>query len=108
MKHVLWTVVAALAMAAFAGASIAGAHPYSTGFHAMRFSSYMYVMPFMFVSPAFAPLAPMPMTSSAPRLADMKASPAAQAGIECPEVRKSALVFIRRRSIHPIPTTRTA
>jgi len=36
-------------MAAFAGASIAGAHPYSTGFHAMRFSSYLYVMPFMFV-----------------------------------------------------------
>lgn len=43
-------------MAAFAGASIAGAHPYSTGLHAMRFSSYLYVMPFMFVySPILMP-----------------------------------------------------
>jgi TRAP-type uncharacterized transport system fused permease subunit len=43
-------------MAAFAGASIAGAHPYTTGFHAMRFSSYLYVMPFMFVySPILMP-----------------------------------------------------
>jgi len=43
-------------MAAFAGASIAGAHPYSTGFHAMRFSSYLYLMPFMFVySPILMP-----------------------------------------------------
>ena len=36
-------------MAAFAGASIAQANPYSTGFQAMRFSSFLYVMPFMFV-----------------------------------------------------------
>lgn len=43
-------------MAAFAGASIAGAHPYSTGFQAMRFSSYLYLMPFMFVySPILMP-----------------------------------------------------
>lgn len=43
-------------MAAFAGASIAGAHPYSTGFHAMRFSAYLYIMPFMFVySPILMP-----------------------------------------------------
>jgi TRAP transporter 4TM/12TM fusion protein len=43
-------------MAAFAGASLAGAHPYSTGFHAMRFSAYLYVMPFMFVySPILMP-----------------------------------------------------
>jgi TRAP transporter 4TM/12TM fusion protein len=43
-------------MAAFAGASIAGAHPYSTGLHAMRFSSYLYLMPFMFVySPILMP-----------------------------------------------------
>src|SRR3546814_4057593 len=34
-------------MAAFAGSAIAGAHPYKTGFQAMRFSSYLYVMPFM-------------------------------------------------------------
>ncbi len=36
-------------MAAFAASAIAEAHPYATGFHAMRFSSYLYVMPFMFV-----------------------------------------------------------
>jgi len=43
-------------MAAFAGASLAGAHPYSTGFHAMRFSAYLYIMPFMFVySPILMP-----------------------------------------------------
>ncbi|MPZ55188.1 MAG: TRAP transporter fused permease subunit [Rhizobiales bacterium] len=36
-------------MAAFAGASIAQANPYSTGFQAMRFSSFLYIMPFMFV-----------------------------------------------------------
>ncbi|MBI3937858.1 MAG: TRAP transporter fused permease subunit [Betaproteobacteria bacterium] len=43
-------------MAAFAGAAIAGAHPYTTGLHAMRFSSYLYFMPFMFVySPILMP-----------------------------------------------------
>jgi TRAP transporter 4TM/12TM fusion protein len=43
-------------MAAFAGAGIAGAHPYNTGFHAIRFSSYLYMMPFMFVySPILMP-----------------------------------------------------
>jgi len=43
-------------MAAFAGASVAGAHPYHTGLHAMRFSAYLYVMPFMFVySPILMP-----------------------------------------------------
>jgi TRAP transporter 4TM/12TM fusion protein len=36
-------------MAAFAGAGIAGSNPYKTGLHAMRFSSYLYLMPFMFV-----------------------------------------------------------
>ncbi|MBZ0149497.1 MAG: TRAP transporter large permease subunit, partial [Pseudorhodoplanes sp.] len=36
-------------MAAFAGAGIAGGHPYRTGFHAMKFSSFLYLMPFMFV-----------------------------------------------------------
>ena len=36
-------------MAAFAGASIAEAGPYRTGFTAMRFSAYLYLMPFMFV-----------------------------------------------------------
>ncbi|MBI3043701.1 MAG: TRAP transporter fused permease subunit [Betaproteobacteria bacterium] len=43
-------------MAAFAGASIAGAHPYRTGLQSMRFSSYLYIMPFMFVySPILMP-----------------------------------------------------
>jgi TRAP-type uncharacterized transport system fused permease subunit len=36
-------------MAAFAGAGIAGAQPYQTGFHAMKLSSFLYLMPFMFV-----------------------------------------------------------
>jgi TRAP transporter 4TM/12TM fusion protein len=36
-------------MAAFAGAGIARSNPYKTGLHAMRFSSYLYLMPFMFV-----------------------------------------------------------
>ncbi|MCC6193114.1 MAG: TRAP transporter fused permease subunit [Burkholderiales bacterium] len=36
-------------IAAFAGAGIAGAQPYRTGFNAMRFSSFLYLMPFMFV-----------------------------------------------------------
>lgn len=35
-------------LAAFAGAGIAGSNPYKTGLHAMRFSSYLYLMPFMF------------------------------------------------------------
>lgn len=43
-------------MAAFAGAGIAGSHPYRTGLQAMRFSSYLYIMPFMFVySPILMP-----------------------------------------------------
>ena len=36
-------------IAAFAGAGIAKSNPYRTGFHAMRFSAYLYVMPFLFV-----------------------------------------------------------
>ncbi|MDI7258340.1 MAG: TRAP transporter fused permease subunit [Thermodesulfobacteriota bacterium] len=36
-------------LSVFAGAAIAGAHPYKTAIHAMRFSAYMYVMPFTFV-----------------------------------------------------------
>lgn len=43
-------------IAAFAGAGIAGAHPYRTGFQAMKFSSFLYLMPFMFVySPILMP-----------------------------------------------------
>ncbi len=36
-------------MAAVAAAGIAGAHPYRTAMHAMKFSAYHFVMPFMFV-----------------------------------------------------------
>lgn len=36
-------------MSVFAGAAIAGTHPYKTAIPALRFSAYMYVMPFMFV-----------------------------------------------------------
>ncbi len=36
-------------IAAFAGASIAGGNPYQTGFQAMKFSAYLYFMPFLFV-----------------------------------------------------------
>ena len=36
-------------VAAFAGAGIAGGKPYATGFNAMRFSAYLYVVPFLFV-----------------------------------------------------------
>jgi TRAP transporter 4TM/12TM fusion protein len=36
-------------MSVFAGAAIAGTHPYKTAIPAMRFSAYMYIMPFTFV-----------------------------------------------------------
>ncbi len=36
-------------IAAFAGAAIAGGNPYKTGFNAMKFSAYLYLMPFLFV-----------------------------------------------------------
>jgi hypothetical protein len=43
--------------------------------------------------PYFAPLAPMPITSWAPRLAEMNASPVIHAGIDRPDRKKSVLVF---------------
>ncbi len=49
----------------------------------------------------------MPITSSAPRLVEMNASPVIQAGIDLPEVRKSELVFMERLRTHPIPSTKT-
>ena len=48
----------------------------------------------------------MPMTSCAPRLAEMKASPGTQAGIERPERKKSVLVLMWRLSAQPIPSTK--
>ena len=58
------------------------------------------------IMPYLALLAAMPITSSAPRLADMKASPVIQPGIERPERKKSSLVFMRPRSAKPMPSTK--
>src|SRR5215467_9485082 len=57
--------------------------------------------------PYLAPDAPMPMTSCAPRFAEIKARPVIHAGIERPERKKSVLVFIYRFSAKPIPSTKT-
>ena len=43
--------------------------------------------------PYLAPEAAMPITSCAPRLAERKASPAIQAGMERPERKKSSLLL---------------
>src|SRR6267143_1988778 len=56
--------------------------------------------------PYFAPEAAMPMTSCAPRFAEMKASPQTQAGIARPARKKSVLVFTLRLSRKPIPRTK--
>ena len=56
--------------------------------------------------PYFAPLAPMPITSCAPRLAEMKASPVIQAGIDRPDRKKSVLVRAWRFSTNPMPSTK--
>jgi hypothetical protein len=47
----------------------------------------------------------MPRTSSAPRLAAMKARPVIHAGSERPERKKSRSVFSRRLAPKPIPST---
>ena len=57
--------------------------------------------------PYWAPLAAMPMISSAPRLAETKARPVTQAGSERPERKKSALVRMARRAAKPTPSTVT-
>ena len=44
--------------------------------------------------PYLAPDAAMPITSCAPRLAEMNASRAIHAGIERPDRKKSSLVFV--------------
>jgi hypothetical protein len=56
--------------------------------------------------PYLAPEAAMPITSCAPRFAERNARPAIHAGIERPELRKSALVRCEPRSHQPIPTTK--
>ena len=57
--------------------------------------------------PYFAPHAPMPMTSRAPRLAETKAKAVIHAGIARPERKKSVLVFMYRFSTKPIARTKT-
>ena len=47
----------------------------------------------------------MPMISTAPRLAEMKASPVTQAGSERPERKKSRESETRRLAIQPIAST---
>src|SRR4051812_39691643 len=56
--------------------------------------------------PYFAPEAAMPMTSCAPRFAEIKASPQIQAGSERPARKKSELVFTYRFRETPIPKTK--
>ena len=57
--------------------------------------------------PYLAPEAPIPITSCAPRLAEMKASPAIHAGMDRPERKKSSLLRTDRRSTQPMPSTKT-
>ncbi len=57
--------------------------------------------------PNCAPLADMPMISTAPRLADMNASPVTQAGSDRPERKKSRLLDTERRAMNPMPSTKT-
>ena len=45
----------------------------------------------------------MPTNSNAPRLAEMKARPVTQVGIERAEVKKSDDVFMYRASAQPMP-----
>ena len=49
----------------------------------------------------------MPITSWAPRLAEMNARPVIQAGMARPERKKSVLVFMNRFSAKPMPSTKT-
>jgi hypothetical protein len=49
----------------------------------------------------------MPMSSIAPRFAEMNASPVTQAGSDLPDSRKSRLDATERRASSPMPSTRT-
>ena len=57
--------------------------------------------------PYWAPLAVIPMSSIAPRLAEMNARPVTHAGSDRPESRKSRLEDTDRRASTPIPSTST-
>ena len=57
--------------------------------------------------PYLAPLAAMPITSCAPRFAEMNASAVIHAARLRPDSKKSRLVFMKRFSAAPIPSTKT-
>jgi hypothetical protein len=57
--------------------------------------------------PYSAPLADIPMISTAPRFAEMNAMPVIQAGSDRPDRKKSRLSETRRRATTPIPSTTT-
>ena len=61
----------------------------------------------MVAMPNCAPLADMPTISTAPRLAEMNASPVIHAGSDLPERKKSRLSDTRRRAARPMPSTTT-
>ena len=56
--------------------------------------------------PNWAPLADMPMISTAPRFAEMKANPVTQAGSDRPERKKSMLLETDRFAAMPMPSTK--
>ena len=60
-----------------------------------------------FGMPNCAPLADIPMISTAPRLAEMNARPVTQAGSERPDRKKSMLLETERRARSPMPRTKT-
>ena len=57
--------------------------------------------------PYCAPLADIPMISTAPRFALMNARPVTQAGSERPDRKKSMLLDTDARAESPIPSTKT-
>ena len=57
--------------------------------------------------PYWAPVADMPMISTAPRLAEMKARPVTQAGSERPERKNSIEFETPRFAYQPTPSTNT-
>ena len=56
--------------------------------------------------PISAPLADIPMISTAPRFAEMNARPVTHAGSERPERKKSIESEIDRRAMTPMPRTK--
>ena len=56
--------------------------------------------------PYWAPLADIPMISTAPRFAETKAIPVTQAGRDRPEVRNPSDVAALARAMSPTPMTK--